>query len=389
MTNRTFERFYKLPSNSCFIFGPRGCGKSTWLKQHLPDALLIDLLEPDVIRTYSAYPERLAEVVHASNKKDIIIDEVQKLPELLSVVHKLIEEHQDRRFILTGSSSRKLKRTGVNLLAGRALLSHMHPFMAAELGDNFNLQEALQFGLVPLVRSNPDPAEVLRAYIGLYLKEEVQSESLVRNIGNFSRFLEIVSFSHASILNISNIARECQVSRSLVENYLAILSDLLLCYQLPVFTKRAKRATIQHPKFYYFDAGVFNSLRPRGPIDRPDEISGLALEGLIMQHLYAWNSYQNSPCSLYYWRTRFGVEVDFIIYGPEQFFAIEVKNSKHVYPQEVNNLIEFCKDYPEATPILLYCGNEKLKIKNVLCLPIDVFLLNLKPEKIKLDLLKS
>lgn len=375
------KRFFNLPKGNFFLFGPRGTGKSTWLQQQFPKSLWIDLLDPATVRIYSAYPERLKDAVFGANTKTIVIDEVQKVPELLSVVHSLTEQKRNFRFILTGSSARKLRRTGVNLLAGRAVIRNLHPFMAAELGDEFNFNKALQFGLVPLIYTSKNPLDTLLAYVGLYLKEEVQSEGLVRNIGNFSRFLEVISFSHGSILNISNIARECYVSRKLIEGYLDVLKDLLLSYCLPVFTRRAKRATIIHPKFYYFDVGVFRSLRSQGPLDKTDEIAGIALEGLILQHLKAWNDYQGAPYKLYYWRTRFGVEVDFVIYGTNGFWAIEVKNSKNLHPHDLQNLSVFCKDYPEAKPLMLYRGQEKLKIKNILCLPVNEFLKNLWPGK--------
>jgi len=376
------ERVFKAPSESFFLFGPRGTGKSTWLKQHFSQALLIDLLQPNEVRQYSAYPEHLEDLISASSIKQIIIDEIQHVPSLLNVVHRLLEKKQGQQFILTGSSARKLKRTGVNLLAGRAVLRHFHPFMATELGKDFNLNSALQYGLLPVVMNRENPIEVLKTYISLYLKEEVQAESLVRNIGHFARFLEIASFSHGSILNISNMARETRVSRTIVENYLSVLEDLLLSFTVPVFTKRAKRATISHPKFYYFDTGIFQHLRPQGPLDRSTEISGLALEGLVAQHLRAWNDYQGTHCNLYYWRTRFGVEVDFILYGSNDFWAIEVKNSQHISSQDLSGLQAFCEDYPEATPLLLYRGKEKLKKKNILCLPVEEFLMRLSPGKI-------
>ncbi|AIT62425.1 ATP-binding protein [Coxiella burnetii] len=378
---RLVKRFFTAPKESFFLFGPRGTGKSTWLMTNFPQALLIDLLQPDVVRRYSAYPERLEETVLGSQQKQIIIDEIQHVPELLNVVHRLIEQKRGWQFILTGSSARKLRRTGVNLLAGRAIVRHLHPFMAAELGSNFDLTTALQSGLLPVVTQSEHSKEVLKTYISLYLKEEVQAESLVRNIGHFARFLEIASFSHASISNISNIARETQVSRPLVENYLSVLEDLLLSFTLPVFTKRAKRETIKHPKFYYFDAGVFQNLRKQGPLDRGEGISGLALEGLVAQHLRAWNDYQASNYDLYYWRTRFGVEVDFILYGPKGFWAIEVKNNHQVFSKDLTGLRAFCKDYPEATPLLLYRGKERFKKNNILCLPVNEFLLNLDPNQ--------
>lgn len=372
------KRYFNTPSGSFFLFGPRGTGKTTWLKEQFLNALWIDLLNPENVRTYSAYPERLTETILGSNKKDIIIDEVQKVPELLSVVHDLIEQKKGWRFILTGSSARKLRRAGVNLLAGRAVVRHLHPFIASELKRDFDLEKSLRIGLVPLIYCSDNPTDTLRSYVGLYLKEEVQAESLVRNIGNFSRFLEIISFSHATVLNISNVARECALSRKLVEGYLDILLDLLLGYLLPVFTKRAKRSTVAHSKFYYFDAGVFASLRPVGFLDKnTNDITGAALEGLVLQHLRAWNDYLGEPYNFYYWRTRAGVEVDFIIYGEKNFWAVEVKNSKNVYSKDLNGLQSFCSDYPEATPILLYKGDKTLKINNIKCMPINEFLQNL------------
>ncbi|HLD84416.1 MAG TPA: DUF4143 domain-containing protein, partial [Coxiellaceae bacterium] len=274
-----------------------------------------------------------------------------------------------------------LKRAGVDLLAGRAIIRRMHPLMAAELGELFVLKDALQYGLLPHVALSQSPEDILRAYIGLYLKEEVQAESLVRNIGHFSRFLEVISFSHGCTLNVSNIARECQVSRALIEGYLSVLEDLLLCFQLPIFTKRAKRETISHQKFYYFDAGVFRFLRTTGPLDSSTETDGHALEGLVAQHLRAWNDYQGSPYQLCYWRTRHGVEVDFIIYGPDTFYAIEVKNGSHVHTQDLRGLQAFCEDYPEAKPILLYRGRDQLNISNIACMPVDLFLKELNPKK--------
>ena len=216
---------------------------------------------------------------------------------------------------------------------------------------------------------------------GIYLKEEVQAESLVRNIGHFAHFLEVMSFSHSGTLNLTNIARECQVSRALVDGYLSVLEDLLLCFRLPVFTRRAKRETVSHHKFYYFDAGVFRTLRSAGPIDLTSEINGLALEGLVAQHLKAWSDYQDTPNNLYYWRTRHGVEVDFIIYDPNNFSAIEIKNASQVHPQDLRGLHAFCADYPEEKPLLLYRGQDQLKISGVDCIPIIEFLKNLTPKR--------
>ncbi|MDI6792446.1 MAG: AAA family ATPase [bacterium] len=376
------DRFFKDPEDSFFLFGPRGAGKSTLVQHRFKDAQRIDLLSPEEFRIYSARPERLEERVRACLDNQVfIIDEVQKVPELLSVVHRLIEEKRGWKFVLTGSSARKLKRTGVDLLAGRVLLRTIHPFIAAELGERFDLEKALAYGLLPIVVAAQNPSDVLQTYAALYVREEVQMEGLVRNIGNFSRFLEAISFSHGGMLNLSQVSRDCQVERKVVEGYVGILEDLLLAFRIPVFTKRAKRAVTIHPKFYLFDAGVYRSLRPTGPLDRPEEIYGLAAEGLVAQHLRAWIAYSGDHCKLYYWRTRSGVEVDFVIYGPNGFWAIEVKNSTRVDKKNLRGLLSFREDYPECTPLLLYRGKERLKICNILCVPCDEFLCQLQPER--------
>jgi predicted AAA+ superfamily ATPase len=372
----TIPRCFKVPKQSFFLFGPRGTGKSTLLRALWKDALWVDLLEPDVFRSYSARPERLRELVEANPKtRVVVIDEIQKSPGLLPMVHALIEKHKSLQFVLTGSSARKLKRAGVDLLAGRVIKKTLHPFTAGELGERFDLEQALKVGLVPLVVMAKDPEAVLKAYAGLYVREEVQAEGLVRNVGGFTRFLEAVSYSHASVLNISNVARECEVERKVVEGYLSILEDLLLSYRIPVFAKKAQRAVVAHPKFFFFDAGVFRSLRPSGPLDRPQEIAGAALEGIVAQHLLAWTAYQGETASLYYWRTRAGSEVDFILYGPHLFWAVEVKNTARIRPDDLASLKAFKDEYPQSEAYVLYRGRERLKKDGILCLPCEEFLL--------------
>ncbi|MEN8263046.1 MAG: AAA family ATPase [Nitrospirota bacterium] len=372
------SRFFNIENQSFFLFGPRGTGKSTFIKEAFPDALYLDLLQPDIYRSYNARPERLRESVFANiNKKVIIIDEIQRIPELLGVVHSLIEEKKGLMFVLTGSSARKLKKTGVNLLAGRALMKHMHPFMAAELGSYFNLDEALNYGLIPLIMASSDRKSSLQAYIDLYIREEVQMEGLTRNIGNFSRFLEAISFSHGSVLNISNVARECHIERKVVESYITILEDLLLSYRIPVFSKRAKRVLSSQPKFYFFDTGVYRALRPAGPLDRPEEISGPGMEGLAAQHLRAWINYKKPDCRLYFWRTSSGNEVDFIVYGKDIFWALEVKNTANIRSKDLRSLKSFGQDYPEAKRIMLYRGEERLLRDDIIIQPCEAFLLDL------------
>lgn len=386
----TKARFLHIPQGSFFLFGPRGTGKSLWLRHTFPHALYLDFLSPEVFRAYTASPERLESLIEGNpNQKIVIIDEVQKVPEVLDVVHKMIEKKKALRFILTGSSPRKLKRAGVDLLAGRAAVKTLHPFMAAELGKDFCMETALEKGLLPLVCGAKDSRDALNAYIALYLREEVQIEGLVRNIGGFTRFLEAISFSHGSILNVTAIARECAVERKTVEGYISVLEDLLLAFRVPVFAKKAKRHIVQHPKFYFFDVGIFQTLRPRGSLDSPQDISGVALEGLVAQHLRAFQAYASEKIDLYYWRTKSGVEVDFIVYGQDTFYAIEVKSSKTIHSQDLKGLLSFKEDYPQATAIMLYRGKEQLRIKEVLCLPCENFFTALDSRKFFRNALKA
>src|SRR3972149_2586182 len=329
----TITRFFRVEPQSFFLLGPRGTGKSTFVRANFPDALYIDLLQPDVFRSLLAHPERLREMVHGNPGTPIIVlDEIQKVPQLLDVVHSLMEEDRRRRFVLTGSSPRKLKRDGADMLAGRALLKRMHPFVAGELGKAFSLPGALRHGMIPVVVGSPDPEATLHSYVDLYLREEIQAEGLTRNIGNFTRFLEAASFSHGSQLTVSNISRECGVERKTVEGYLSILEDLLLTFRVPVFTRKAKRATVSHPKFYFFDTGLYNALRPKGPLDRPEEIGG----------------------------------------------ASEVKNAATVHSADLRGLKTFGEDYPQAERLLLYRGKERLLVDGIRVVPCGEFLLDLK-----------
>ena len=378
----TVPRFFQEPGQSFFLFGPRGTGKSTWLRQHFADALWVDLLDRETYRLYVARPERLREAVIANpSRMRVVVDEVQRVPAVLEVVHQLIEEQEGRQFVLTGSSARKLRRAGVDLLAGRAACLSMHPFMAAELGAAFDMESALHLGLLPVVVSARSRQHALGAYVGLYLEQEVQAEALVRDVGGFSRFLEAIAFSHGGLLNVSAVARECQVNRNTVEGYVSVLEDLLLGFRVPVFARRAKRHLSQHPKFYYFDAGVFRSVRPSGPLDAPEELSGGALEGLVAQHLRAWVGYGNDACRLHYWRTKSGTEVDFVVYGPDTFLALEVKNSRSVHRRDVRPLRAFREEYGQAEACLLYRGRERVVLDGVLCLPCDEFLRRLRPDR--------
>ncbi len=374
------RRLFAPPKQSFFLFGPRGTGKSTWMKTLFPEALYLNLLLSSLREKFRAYPDELIKEVTALPKPAfVIIDEVQKVPDLLAVVHSLIEEKLGVQFILTGSSARKLKRGGADLLGGRALIKYLDPFIAIELGGQFSLEKALKIGMLPLAWEAEEPEELLSTYAGVYIDEEVQAEALVRNVGQFTRFLHVMSFSHAQLLNITNVARESSVKRHAVDNYISILEDLLLSVRIDVFSHRAKRDLSQHPKFYFFDVGVFRALRKMGPGDSASDIDGPALEGLVFQHLRAWVHYTKGRHDLHFWRTKAGLEVDFIIYGEMGCYAIEVKNSRIVSPEDVRGLHHFIEDYPEAKPLLLYRGTSPIQYKNVLCLPVEQFLRQLQP----------
>lgn len=376
-------RFFQDPGTHFFLFGPRGTGKTTWLQAMIPDSLRIDLLLPSEQRLYEARPERLLDLVGPPGKglKTVVVDEVQRVPQLLPLVHHQIEQRKDLRFILAGSSARKLKRSGVDLLGGRALVRWMPPFMAAELTQAFDLARALRVGMLPLVWQSPDPEDTLHAYLALYIREEVQAEGLVRNLGGFARFTEAISFSQASPLNLAEVSRECGVGRKTVEGYLEVLEDLMLSFRLPVFTRRAQRHLASHPKFFWFDAGVFQAARPAGPLDRPSELAGPALEGLVAQHLKAWNDLGGQRHQLGYWRTKSGSEVDFVVYGPLGFWAIEVKHAREAHRTDTRALRSFLLDYPESQALLLYRGKDILDLDGVMAVPVEDFLLQLRPNR--------
>lgn len=357
-----FKRLFNIPlntDNSAFIFGPRGTGKTQWLTstfKHI-DHLYFDLLDSSTYRAFQATPEVIQQHIPERYTGWVIIDEVQRVPELLNEVHRSIE-HNTQRFILTGSSARKLRKEGTNLLAGRALRYHMHPLTIQELGDAFSLEHALTLGMLPATYTYDSPERYLATYIEAYLREEVLQEGLTRNISAFSRFLETASFSQGAAINSAEIAREIGIERKVVENYFSILRDLLLCHMVPPFTKKAKRKVMQKERFYYFDVGVYQQLRPKGILDRPEEIGGFALETLFLQSLLAIIDYHNMDLEVFYWRTTSGTEVDFIVYGEQNLLAFEVKHTKSITPKLIKGLKKFQNDYPMCKSYLIYQGQE-------------------------------
>ena len=370
---KRFKRLLSLPldgRSSIFIFGPRGTGKTAWIKEHLSKSIYIDLLDFSNYSTLSANPGRLENLIPNNYKDWVVIDEVQKVPELLNEVHRLIEG-KDIRFILTGSSARSLRKAGVNLLAGRALTYYMHPLVVQEIGKDFNLQHAIEFGLLPDAVTHDDPKRYLESYIQTYVKEEVLQEGLTRNIGSFNRFLEVASFSQGSLLNLSEISRELALSRSTVASYFEILEDLLLAKTINPFTHRMKRKIIAQQKFYFFDTGVFRSLRPMGILDKVEEADGAALETLFFQSLQAINDYYNLGYKIYFWRTTSGVEVDFILYGPKGLHAFEIKRSDKITSKALKGLKAFKEDYPEAKASIIYFGKHREYHSDIQAVPFE------------------
>ncbi len=378
MYNRLLERPLK-GNQSFFLFGPRGTGKTSWAREKIPQALYIDLLETESFVDLLAHPERLEQMIPPGFKDWIIIDEVQKIPQLLNEVHRLIEG-KNYKFILTGSSARSLKKKGVNLLAGRALSFKMFPLTAVELQKDFNLKNSLQFGHLPFVYSRNNEQAIrdyLEAYTQTYLREEVMQEGLTRNVAAFSRFLEVASFSQGEVINMSEIARETSINRKVIEDYFQILEDLLLAQRIPVFTKRAKRKLISHSKFYFFDVGVFQAIRPRGPYDLKEESEGAGFETLAYQEIQAINSYFNYQYKIHFWRTADKVEVDLVLYGPKGIIGIEVKRTENLDAKDLRGLRLFGEDYPEAKRFFFYGGKKKEYIDNIQVIPLNEALLTL------------
>lgn len=364
-----FTRLIKAPEKSFFLFGPRGTGKTTWVRSAFPAAIYLDLLEAELFNDLLANPQRLANFIPKGFRDWVILDEVQRIPDILNEVQRLIETSR-YRFILTGSSARKLKKKGANLLAGRALTYSMHPLTAEELGERFDLKHSLKYGNLPSVHVEKDPKKYLESYVKTYLEEEIQQEGLTRNLSAFSRFLEAASFSQGSVLNVSAAARDCAIERKVVENYFSILEDLLIGYRIPSFRKKAKRRVETHPKFYFFDTGVYRTIRPLGPLDAPEEAEGPAFETLFFQELSAVNANRGLGYKIFYWRTSHGLEVDFVLYGGRGLKAFEIKRTAKVRGEMLRGLKAFLEDYPIAKAYFIYGGERRMREGKIEILPL-------------------
>ena len=320
-----------LKQRSCFLFGPRQTGKSTLVRHQLADLRTYNLLDPTLFIRLSRNPALIREAL-APQTEIIVIDEIQKMPALLNEVQLMIEEH-GVRFFLTGSSARTLRRKGVNLLGGRARSRVLHPFVSVELGDHFRLERALEFGLLPSVYFSDAPAEDLAAYSGDYLKQEVAAEALVRNIGAFSRFLEVAALSHGRMINFAQIASDAQVPASTVREYYGILEDTFIAHEVPAYTETRKRKAVSTSKYYLFDIGLARHLQGRRGLPLGTAEYGEAFESFVLQEIKGFCDYHllDPPR---YWRSKSQFEVDFVV-GE---LAVEVKAKKAVSHRDLRGL---------------------------------------------------
>ncbi len=365
------QKFEGSVSESFFLWGPRQTGKSTLLKALYPDSLWFDLLLTDVFERFQRNPSQLREIIMATQPaKPVVIDEIQKIPALLDEIHWLIENNKIR-FILSGSSPRKIIRSQANLLGGRALRYELFPLVSNEIPD-FDLLRALNHGLLPRHYLSENPKKLISAYIGNYLRDEIMAEARIRNVTTFSRFLEVAAFSNGEMVNYSNIASECSISAPTVKEYFRILEDTLTGRFLPSFQKRPKRRVILAPKFYYFDVGIVNYLLKRGKIEPGSEMFGNAFEHFIYQELVAHSHYSGIQYPMYYWRTTSQIEIDFVLGDHE--VAIEVKSTANANPRHAKGLKKFAEEYKVKKQILVTNDSFPRQMDNTLVLPWNIFL---------------
>lgn len=378
-----FSRIYSLPKRNFFLFGPRGTGKTTWLKQMLPNAKWFNLLRTTEILALSRDPELFRKEIEAlSTGSWVVVDEVQRLPSLLNEVHALIADRgSDFRFALTGSSARKLKRSNVNLLAGRAINRSFYPLTAAELGEEFDLDEILRFGCLPQIRQElsngakeSDLYLTLEAYVDTYLRQEIKEEALVKRLEPFARFMEIAALTHAQVTNLASLARDTGISRPTIQGYFDVLVDTLIGSFLPPWKPKARVKEISHPKFYFFDTGVARALagKHREPLDSTER--GHLLEGYLYHELRTWSHVHDSGGAFSYWRTPSGSEVDFIFARGKKSKGIEIKSSRIWKPAFSNSLRSLYEDKKIQEGFGVYLGDRVLKDGPLEIMPLKFFL---------------
>lgn len=373
-----FRRRLEIPERSFFLFGPRATGKTTWLRQRLPDARWYNLLlESELVRLVRDVDRFLAEVQALPPASWVVVDEVQKLPMLLDSVHELLSRRLPLRFALTGSSTRKLRRGQANLLAGRAVTRRFFPLVAAEFGFAFSVDDVLSYGCLPQVREQKSPRtriDLLDAYAQTYLAEEIRAEALVKNLVSFARFLEVAALMNGQVTNVSAIARDAGVARPTVQGYFDVLVDTLVATWLPAFRPRARVKEVAHPKFYFFDTGVVRSLsgRLREPLERAER--GPLLETYILHELRAYLNDSGCGGDLSYWRTPSGSEVDFVWTRGKRCVALEVKATERWRAEDARALKEFAQDRGTTRPVAVYLGDALLRDGQIDVFPLPDFL---------------
>lgn len=381
MFERCLRAHLAASDRSVLLLGPRQVGKSTLLAGLEPD-LTLNLVHPATFRDYLTRPERLqAELAAAPDVHTVFIDEVQRVPALLDLIQVLLDEGSPRRFLLSGSSARKLRRGQANLLPGRIHLHHLHPLLAVEMGDAFDLDAVLSYGSLPGIVSETDPerrAADLRAYTDLYLREEIQAEALVRDLGGYARLLDLVAAASGTILNIQRLCKEAGVRYETARRYVEILEDTLIVFRIPAHRASARGRILAHPRLYLFDLGVRNALLRR-PLDRPlDDERGLLLEHLVAYELHRRAGTLWPDMELTYFRSRHGAEVDFIVRSGSELWAIEVKSSRNVTPPMTATLRGIDEHVPDITRrLLVFLGPRPQRIENVEALPLADFLAQL------------
>jgi len=369
--DRQLNILHLLKINSFFLFGPRGVGKSYWIRNQLKPKLYYDLLEPITFTRFIENPALLEEEIQFLNPQDlVVIDEIQKIPALLNSVHRMIELKKIN-FLLTGSSARKLKRDpNVNLLGGRAWDARFYPLSYSEL-ESFNLLTYLNRGGLPRALLNSHFHEEHKSYVGVYLKEEILAEALTRNLGHFSRFLEVAALQSGEELSYENIGSDAQVQAKTVKNYVEILEDTLLGFQLPAFWKTKKRKAITRSKFYLFDIGITNYLAKRGEIKKGSELFGKAFEHFIILEIRAYLSYRRKDLELFYWRSVNNQEVDLII-GDQ--LAIEIKATFQVSEKHLKGLNALAEEKLVKEYIVVSQDPRMRKLSGLTIYPWQIFL---------------
>ena len=368
------SRIYSLNQDfegSAFLFGARQTGKSTFLEECFAGCTYVDLLDPKTKRRYRLHPELLEQIAADKQENEIvIIDEISEVPELLNVVHHLIQK-KHLRFILCASSARKLKRKGYNTLGGRACPYYFYPFHSNEL-PNFDLDKALLHGMLPPHYLSKNPRKLLEGYIDIYLKEEIKEEALVRNMEVFQRFLEVAALTSSEIVNYTNIASDCGVSAKTIKEYFSILEETLIGYSIPAYTDVKKRKVIQAPKFYLFDVGIYNHLMGRQSLQEGTPEYGHAFEHFVIQEVMAYMRISDNDKKISYWHTYKGKEVDLVIGNAE--IGIEIKSTDEIQKKHIANFKEYHEEFPDSRCIVVSRDIFNRRIDNVECLYIHDFL---------------